>query len=508
MADDDKDPMPLTGRISAGPDALLRREILEPQLRFEAAALLPSYVRVERVLLLEYHRLGLLDWPSVAGIAALLAGLDRTAIVDAAAQSMTDIAFTVERQVEARLDRVPPAWHVDRSRNDLQATAQLLYGRERIVDTARLLVDLGRSVHRAARATTDLPMPGHTHFQAAQVVSPGFHLAAWGEQVQHTLDRLVAVYRTADACPLGAGAMAGSELAWDRGRMARLLGFSTVARHALRAVAQRDWAIEACAEFAMLGVALSRFVTDLLTWSGAGHGFLDLPDDWSGISSAMPQKKNFPVLERLRARTAHLTAAFVDLAAGQRSTPYSNSIEVSKEAAAGVPAAFDTVASVLRLLTAVVDRMRWRADRMRAACAGEYLGGFTLANQLTLAAGVPWRTAQVIAGRYVTGALDRGLTPDRPDPALLDALLAAHGHRHPDTAVLLASAMDPTAGLWQKTTTGSTHPGRVRAMLADQRAALSRAARRWEARAARAAAADEELARLLTGAGPAAGSAC
>ncbi len=66
-----------------------------------------------------------------------------------------------------------------------------------------------------------------------------------------------------------------------------------------------------------------------------------------------------------------------------------------------MPAAFDTLGSVLRLFGAVLENLRFREDRMREACESEYLGGFTLANLLTLRAGVPWRTAQVVAGRYI-----------------------------------------------------------------------------------------------------------
>ncbi|MFD2122944.1 lyase family protein [Streptomyces cirratus] len=64
-----------------------------------------------------------------------------------------------------------------------------------------------------------MPMPGYTHFQAAQVITPGFHLAAVAEHLLHTQRRLVQTYDGIDACPLGAGAMAGQELPWDRDRM-------------------------------------------------------------------------------------------------------------------------------------------------------------------------------------------------------------------------------------------------------------------------------------------------
>ncbi|MEK8104315.1 hypothetical protein NKG94_02605 [Micromonospora sp. M12] len=45
---------------------------------------------------------------------------------------------------------------------------------------------------------------------------------------------------------------------------------------------------------------------------------------------------------------------------------------------------------------------------MLDACEREYLGGFSLANTLTLDEGVPWRQAQVIAGRYIVASVGPG----------------------------------------------------------------------------------------------------
>ncbi|MEW2195333.1 argininosuccinate lyase [Streptomyces microflavus] len=453
----------LTGRISADPHGLLRSEVLEPQLRYELANLLPHYIQAEKVLLAEYYRLDLLTAEEIGSLEAQLtaAGADPATVGEVAADTMSDIAFAIERFVTARVPTLPPAWHVDRSRNDLQATAQACYGRSRLLEVEAALVAFGRSALNAARRHEDVLLPGYTHAQPAQIISPAYYLSALVEQVLHALRRIEAVHRSV-ACPLGAGAMAGQELPWDRARMARLLGFDHVSEHALRAVAQRDWALEATAELSLLGTALSRFATDLMTWGGAGHGFIDLPDEWSGISSAMPQKKNFPVLERIRARTAHLTAAHFGIAAAQRSTPFTNSVEISKEASAQVPAAFDTALSVLRLFTAVLDRLVFRADRTREVCEAEHFGGFTLANLLTLRAGVPWRTAQVVAGRYVVAATEAALSPLEPDAALLQRIAEEAGHSVPAAGDLLRAAFDVPGALRAKRSTGSTNPDEVR----------------------------------------------
>ncbi|MFI5799709.1 argininosuccinate lyase [Streptomyces sp. NPDC051677] len=475
--------LPLSGRIGNGPSDLLREEVLDPQFHHEAANLLPYYIAVEQALVAEYLRLGLVTDTQAAELDRLLGAVTREELLAERQASMSDIAFTLERHVEAQLSEPVPAWHVDRSRNDLQACAQLMYGRARLADGAGTLLDLGQAAHRLAGRYTEDPMPGYTHLQAAQIITPGFYLAALLEQVLHTARRLLSTYDGIDACPLGAGAMSGQELAWDRDRLARLLGFGRVQPLALTSIAYRGWTLETTAEFGIFGVALSRFATDLMTWGSSAYGYLDLPDELSGISSAMPQKKNFPILERIRGRSAHLASCHTDAVLGQRNTAFSNSVEVSKEAAAQLPYAFDSFESVLRLTTAVLEHARFDTERMAAACEEEFLGGFALANALTLREGVSWRRAQVIAGRYIVAAMAAGRTPTQTDPALLKQVAADLDTDLAAPEEVLNGIFDVRQALRTPQSAGSAHPDAVATVLDAQRDELERLSGEWAARA-------------------------
>ncbi|MEV2279013.1 lyase family protein [Nocardiopsis sp. NPDC049922] len=488
---------PLTGRIAAAPSDLLNEEVLRPQFDFDAAWLLPWYVRAEKVLLTEYVRMGLLSMSQAQAIEALLDTVDPSALAADPRFNMSDLAFALERFVLERLPEPVPRWHVDRSRNDLQACAHLLFCRERLRATAHTLLACFEAGHQLASRHADTPMPGYTHLQPAQVMTPGFYMAGLTGQLLHSLRRLSSVYEGTEGNPLGAGAMAGQELDWDRERIASLLGFTAAHPHPLTAVASRSWALEAAAEASHLGVALSRFVTDLMAWTSGAYQFAELPDELAGISSAMPQKKNYPVLERIRGRTAHLTAAYLGIATTQRATAFSNSVEVAKEGGTQLHGLFDTLQSTLRLLTSVLEHLRFSPDRMRAACESEYLGGFSLANELTLRADVPWRTAQVIAGRYIVHALERGLAPDRPCSALLADVAEGQGVRLSDPGSLLERGLGPERGLYGKQRSGSTHPAAVRALLERQSSDAAVLAADWRAREERteraAASVDREL---------------
>jgi argininosuccinate lyase len=468
----------LSGRLVANPAQLWDEQVLAPQFAYEAEHLMPWYVAIEKVLLLEYLRLGLISQERARAIAGRLHEVSPASVVADRERNMSDIAFALERHVTDEVEE--PAWHVDRSRNDLQAAAQVLAARSWLVDAALDIVLFGRTVEALAARTTRMPMPGETHLQAAQVISPGFYLTALGEETLRVLRRLRMTHAELDVCPLGAGAMAGQELGWDRERMAALLGFSGPQPHALVSVASRGWALSLSADLSGYGIVLSRFVTDLMAWGGSGHGFLDLPDALSGISSGMPQKKNFPILERIRGRCAHLAGYQADLTLGQHSSPYTNMVEVSKEAGLNLLPLLRTLRSMLRLFTTVVENLELRPERMRAACEREYLGGFTLANQLTLRCGIPWREAQVLAGRYIVAAMRRGLPSSKPDGELLAQIAQGYPIAKPDE--LLAEAFDVDRALYVKTTPGSTHPDSVAEMLASQRSQFDQHAGWWAGR--------------------------
>lgn len=488
-------PPPLTGRIAAVPAEVWNQEVLAPQFASDAARLLPAHVAIEKALLLEYLRIGLLTGAEVTALARRLHAVTPACLTADPVANFSDLAFAVERLAGG--DRPPTAWHADRSRNDLQACAQLMAAREQVRGTARALLDFGRAAAALAARTADLPMPGYTHLQVAQVITPGFCFAALCGEALRALRRLLHTYDDSDLCPLGAGAMAGQELPWDRDALARRLGFRGQQPHALTAVASHGWALAVSADLSMLGVVLSRFATDLMAWGSSAYGFLDLPDELSGISSAMPQKKNFPVLERIRGRTAHLSAFHLDLVLAHRNTPYANSVEVGKEALAHLPALFGALTSTLRLFGAVLVRMELRPDRMRAACSTEFHGGLTLANGLTLRSGVPWRTAQVIAGRYVSAAIARGLAPADLAGPLLAELAAAEGYQIAEPAALLAASFGVDEALAAKRSPGSTAPAAVRELLAAQTAELEALTAAWDERDARVRTALDGLDRAL-----------
>ncbi|NBN94670.1 MAG: argininosuccinate lyase, partial [Verrucomicrobia bacterium] len=170
------------------------------------------------------------------------------------------------------------------------------------------LVSLLKTLVKLAEANADVILPGYTHLQRAQPVSAAHHLLAYAEMFGRDRARLAAAKASANWCPLGSGAIAGTTLPIRREVTAKLLGFvdakgrPQVTRNSMDAVADRDPATEFCFAAALCGVHLSRLAEDMVLWSSAEFGFARMPDEFSTGSSLMPQKRNPDSMELLRGK--------------------------------------------------------------------------------------------------------------------------------------------------------------------------------------------------------------
>lgn len=461
-----------TGRITRAPDRLVDETVLAQRFEWETRHLLGHYQWIELAHLAEYLRMGVLA-PELGGrIRRELLELTPERLAAEREAAMSDPLSALERCVHARVPDEGGAWHTDRSRNDVQATAQLMLGRQRLLDTAAAVRRLAGTAREAAAGHEGSVLPGYTQYQSAQAITWGFYLAALAEEATTAAESLYALVGSVNLCPLGAGALAGLELPWDRAALAAGLGFRGPQPHALTSVASRGWVLRSAAELAVLGPTLSRFLTDLICWTGPGYRFLDLPDELAGHSSVMPHKRNFPVLERARGMSGHLPGLAFDLIGGQRNTGYTNLVEVSKESTRYLEELFGTTSTLLALLDRITAALRFQPAPALRHVRQDLLAASTVAHRLTVAHGIPARTAQIVVGRWIAAAMERGepgeaVTPDQLTAAGLVEQAGAAGFAPELGDTELSALLDAVAGIGGRRTSGSTEPGRVRELLAE-----------------------------------------
>jgi argininosuccinate lyase len=297
--------------------------------------------------------------------------------------------------------------HTGRSRNDLHATTTLLALRQQgtavVAEGCRLLTAL----LRAAARHLDAVMPIHTHYQPAMPITYGYYLTGVALALHRELDRVVHTLRSLRRCPLGAHAVAGTDLELDTARTAALLGFEAGPVHAVDAIASRDATRDVLGTAAGLAVLVSRLATDLQLWSTAELGYVEFPDWLVGSSSAMPQKRNAFLLEYLKARPAQVVGAWVSSVHATGSAPFTNSIEVGTEAVAPVAPALRTTQDLLALAALVTAGARPCPAAAHAGAARGFVDATAVANEL-VRRGVPFRQAHERVGAAVRCALDGG----------------------------------------------------------------------------------------------------
>lgn len=315
-------------------------------------------------------------------------------------QTLEDVHMNIEARLTERIGVTGKKLHTGRSRNDQVATDIRLYLRDEAAVIAVELKRLITALADLAEREADTVMPGFTHLQTAQPVTFGHHMLAWGEMLRRDHSRLRDCLRRMNVMPLGAAALAGTTYPIDRGLTCQLLGFDGPAENSLDAVSDRDFAIEFCSFASILLMHLSRFSEELVLWTSAQFGFIDLPDRFCTGSSMMPQKKNPDVPELVRGKSGRVSGHLLGLLMLMKGQPlaYNKDNQEDKEPL------FDTVDTVRDCLKAYADMVpaiRVRREVMREAARRGFSTATDLADYLVRRKGVPFRDAHEIVGKAV-----------------------------------------------------------------------------------------------------------
>lgn len=459
----------VTGRVKKAPHELYTDTVLYPQFKFELDNYLPHYLAIEKVLLKMYEQMNILSKSEVQSIGKAINELDKDELYAYSQENLTDIALTIEKVVKENVEKDIPFWHLDRSRNDYQACAQLMYGREEWISLIKKMFDLSNTIIGKAQQYPSTIMPGYTHYQSAQVIDVSFYLTAVNAHVLETIRKMLSTLDVInERCPLGSGSMAGQELQMDCHLMAEKLGFKSYIGHALVGVSSRDWILRIGETVSYFASNISRFLSDLLNWGSSEYRYIDFPDELSGISSSMPQKRNYPILERARGKTSHLINYYLGFLLGQRNTPYSNLVEVSKEAGKDLPSLFHESDRLVDLLILIFDNITFQSENMTEQCDKEFLGGFSLANQLTIKNDIPYRQSQIIAGEFITESMKRKDKPVNVSAELLNHICTRYGFSNFLTEADIQNLLDSKKELERKKSVGSSNPESVRKIVYDQ----------------------------------------
>lgn len=333
-----------------------------------------------------------------------------------------DIHMNVETLLIQRIGEAGKRLHTGRSRNDQVALDCRMYARLACQETEAMLDDLLDALLTHAQQHLHTIMPGYTHLQKAQPITLAHHLMAYVQMFLRDRTRFRAAYASADVCPLGSGALAGTTYPLNRQRVADLLGFSAISSNSLDGVSDRDFLLEYLSAASICMMHLSRFCEELILWSSAEFHFVEMDDAYATGSSIMPQKKNPDVAELIRGKTGRVYGDLMALLTVMKGLPlaYNKDMQEDKECFFD---ARDTLVKGLTVFTAMLRTITFRTDAMREGASGGFTNATDCADYL-VKHGVPFRDAHRVVGELVAHCLSE-------KKALLDLSLEDLQRFHP-----------------------------------------------------------------------------
>jgi len=317
-----------------------------------------------------------------------------------------DIHHFVELQLSARIGDLALKLHTGRSRNEQIATDLRLYIRSAIDSLCDQLANWAEAFLSQANAAEYAVIPAYTHLQRAEPVLVAHWLLAYVEMLLRDVSRLRDCSHRLNRSPLGSGAVAGATLVLDRNITARELGFDSPTANSIDATSDRDFVLEYLQILTQIGLHASRFAEEITLYATAEFGFVELPEAFSTGSSAMPQKKNPDLTELVRAKVGRLHGAADTVTLLLKGLPlaYNKDMQETQEP---VFAATLVAYQMLQVLAPFTEALRFRIDKMRAACESGFLNAMAAATYLVYK-GVPFRKAHEKIGNAVRNCLDKG----------------------------------------------------------------------------------------------------
>jgi len=370
-------------------------------------------------------------------------------------RELEDIHMNIEARLREKIGQAADRLHTARSRNDQVATDLRLYLKDVIGGVLAGLRRLQGALLDLAEANRWAIMPGYTHLQRAQPVLFAHHLLAYFEMFDRDVGRFRDCLRRADVLPLGAGALAGVSYPIDRRFVARELGFRRVSDNSLDAVADRDCVVEFQAAAALTMMHVSRLAEELVLWSTAEFGFVQIDEAFAGGSSIMPQKRNPDVAELARAKTGRVYGNLLSILTVLKGLPLAYCLDLQEDKA-GLFDSADTLLTALEVVAAMLPGICVDAERTQAAAGESYSLATDVADYL-VRQGLPFREAHGVVGQLIRYA-------DEHDKSLLELTLEEYRRFSPlfDEGVL---KLDVRAAIEARDVRGGTSSRQVAAAL-------------------------------------------
>lgn len=366
-----------------------------------------------------------------------------------------DIHMNIEMLVKKKIGSISGKIHTGRSRNDQVVTDFKIWLIEKTNEIIKIIEQLQVVILRKAESNLNTIMPGFTHLQNAQPISLAHYLMCSFEMFQRDKLRMKFFENNLKECPLGSGALAGSNYKnIDRKFLASKLGMVKPTENSLDSVSDRDFIVEFLSNASLIAVHVSRISEDLIIWSSTQFQFIKFPDSLCTGSSIMPQKKNPDAAELIRSKTGRIFGSLINALTILKSLPlgYSKDLQEDKEP---VFDTYRTITLVLLVTQEIIKSMLVQKKNMLKSSNQGFSTSTDLADWIVKNLKISFREAHHLTGKIV-------LLAEKENKYLHQLSLSKLKGIHPKINNKIFDVLSPTNSVNQKDSYGGTNINQIK----------------------------------------------
>ena len=369
--------------------------------------------------------------------------------------------------------------HAGRSSQDMHGTYYAAILRDNMLEVAEELDKVRASLIALAEKHTNTIVPNYTNGVAAQPNSYGHFLLGFAAGFERDAERIRQAYVRLDRSPMGTTVLNGTSWPLSRERMARYLGFASVADNAFDAVqiASAEYPADAGSVITSIALHVGSFIEDLMTQYAQPRPWILLQEggDNTYVSSAMPQKRNPGILNNTRrdASTA------ISLAMG--TVFRAHNIPPGMIDPKSIPdntAMTSLTATFLRNFTKILNSLVIDTARALEELNSDWTASQEVADVLMRTYKLPFRIGHHFASQVVSHAKKNAIKPlDFPYEEACRIYTSVVGNDGgapclPMSEAEFRATLDPVTIVRNRATPGGPQPAEMARMLAEAKARL------------------------------------
>jgi argininosuccinate lyase len=323
-------------------------------------------------------------------------------------ENYEDIHSLIEYELGKTIGEAAGKIHTGRSRNDQIVVDELLFLKNAVIDSIKLVIDLEKVILTSAELNSDLIFPAYTHMQKAQPVLVSHYLLSFYEKFLRNINKLFECFENYDFMPLGAAACIGSGYDINVRLLTKILKFKKPGSNSMDIVGSRDYFLDFiyCCSSTMIN--LSRFSEDLIIYNTNEFSFIDIDDAFCTGSSIMPQKKNPDILELIRGKCSLVVGNLMQLMMLLKGLPstYNSDMQEDKKI---VFSAYEETKNSLAIFAKLLENISFNRDAIKKSLESGFLAATDAADYL-VKKGLSFRKSHNIAGKLVKYCIENKIT--------------------------------------------------------------------------------------------------